>query len=61
MTKKSTIIVSLIMILSAIIIVILINYSKIQINEHYGFFAGFLGVTGLSLLIKLFFGKKDKD
>jgi len=61
MTKKSTIIVSTLLIISAVVIEILINYSKTQINEHYGFFAGFLSGTGVSLLIKLFFGKKKKE
>jgi hypothetical protein len=43
------------------VIEILINWPKTQINEHFGFFAGFLSGTGVSLLIKLFFGKKKKD
>jgi hypothetical protein len=61
MTKKNTIIVSILLIISAAVIEFLMNYSKTQINEHFGFFAGFLSGAGLSMLIKLFFGKKTKD
>ena len=61
MTKKSTIIVSVFLIISAVVIEILINWPKTQINEHFGFIAGFLSGTGVSLLIKLFFGKKKKE
>lgn len=61
MTKKTTIIVSILLIIYAAVIEILINYSKTQINEHFGFIAGFLSGGGVSLLIKLFFGKKKEN
>jgi len=61
MTKKSTIIVSVFLIISAVVIEILINWSKTQINEHFSFFAGALSVSGVAPLIKLFFGKKKKE
>jgi len=60
MNKKSTIIVSTLLLISAVIVEILINYPKTQIDEHFGFFAGFLSVIGVSLLIKLFLGKKKR-
>jgi hypothetical protein len=61
MTKKGTIIVSILLIISAVVIEILLNYSTIQIDEHFGFFAGFLFAAGVILPVKLFFGKKQSD
>jgi len=61
MNKKSTIIVSTLLLISAVIVEILINYPKTQIDEHFSFFAGFLFAAGVSMLIKLFFGKKKRD
>ena len=57
MTKKITIIVSILLIVSSVAIEILINFSKAQINESIGFFAGFFFVIGVILLVKLA-GKK---
>ena len=59
MTKKITIIVSILLIISSVTIEILINYSKAQINESFGFFAGFFFVVGVILLLKLARKKKD--
>jgi hypothetical protein len=49
------------LIISAIVIEILINYPKTQINEPFGFFAGFLSGAGIGMPLKMFFGKKKKD
>ena len=61
MTKKSTIIVSVFLIIFAVVIEVLINWSKTQINDHFSFFAGALSVAGVAPLIKIFFGKKKQD
>ena len=59
MTKKSTIIVSVILIISAVLIEIFLKDSKPKLDrELVGFFQGaFLG-CGLLMLSSSFFGKK---
>ena len=59
MKKKTTIIVSILLIISAILIEILLKDSATNIDtELVGFFAGILFGAGLVLPIQLFLGKK---
>jgi len=61
MSKKTTIIISLLLIISAIIIEILLKDSKTNLDiELVEFFAGILFGTGVGLPIQLFFGKNKK-
>lgn len=61
MTKKTTIIISLLLIISAIIIEILLKDSKNNLDiELVEFFAGILFGTGIGLPIHLFFRKNKK-
>jgi hypothetical protein len=61
MTKKSTIIVSILLIISSVIIEILLKDSNTKMDvELVGFFAGILLGAGISLPLQLFFGKKNK-
>ncbi len=61
MSKKTTIIISLLLIISAIIIEILLKDSKTNLDiELVEFFAGILFGTGIGLPIQLFFGKNKK-
>lgn len=61
MSKKTTIIISLLLVISAIIIEILLKGSKTNLDiELVEFFAGILFGTGVGLPIQLFFGKNKK-
>lgn len=61
MSKKNTIIVSILLIISAVIIEVLLKDSKTKLDEDLvGFFAGILFGTGIGLPIQLFWGKKEK-
>ncbi len=61
MSKKTTIIISLLLVISAIIIEILLKDSKTNLDiELVEFFAGILFGTGIGLPIQLFFGKNKK-
>jgi len=53
MTRKNTIIVSTLLIISAIVLEI--------ISEHFGFIAGFLFGAGISILINSLFFKKKQE
>ena len=59
MKKKTTIIVSILLIISAIVIEILLKDSATNLDtELVGFFAGILFGAGLVLPLQLFLGKK---
>jgi hypothetical protein len=61
MTKRLTIITSILLIVSAIIIEILLKDSKTNLDiELVEFFAGILFGAGIVLLIQSFFVKKNK-
>jgi len=61
MTKKTTIIISVLLIISAVIIEILLKDSKTKLDiDLVEFFAGMLFGTGIVLPLKLFFGKKKE-
>ena len=61
MTKKVTIFVSALLIISAVLIGVLLNGSKTELDkELVVFFKGILYGAGFALLIKSFFEKKKQ-
>ncbi len=59
MTKRTTIIISVLLIISAVIIEILLRDSTTKMDtELVGFFAGILFGSGIVLPLNLFMGKK---
>ena len=61
MTKRTTIIVSTLLIISAVLIEILLKDSKTKLDvELVEFFAGILFGAGIVLPIQLLFGKNKK-
>ncbi len=59
MTRKTSIIVSILLIISAVLIEIFLKDSKAGLDkELVGFFQGALFGGGLALLLRSFFGKK---